>query len=95
MNPFQKPEEVDTQVALQVQQMMDNQLETQGKIMFYDAMEQMEKAIEQKKVKLAKVLAYHITRLLLKSSMAEQERNFIIIGFQDEIAKISSDKHKC
>jgi len=92
MNPFPKPEEVDKEINEEIKAYIQNQLSTNGKIMFYDVMEHLEKAVEARNIKKSKVIAWYVTESLLKSRMPDNEQDFLIIGMKDQIDALEENR---
>lgn len=92
MNPFPNPISIDSSINKEVDEYIQNQLKTHGKIMFYDAMELLEKAIETKDLNRSKIIAWYITRSLLKSTMEPSERDYLIVGMKEQIDALEENR---
>ena len=91
-NPFPDPETIDIKINHEIRNYMDNQLKSTGKIMFYDCMEAFEKSVHDKDIHRATIIAYYITKSLLKSTMPVDGRDFIVSGFIEEINALEENR---
>lgn len=88
-NPFPDPETIDSSINKEVKDYIDNQLESTGKLMFFDVMSKLEDSVTKKNIKLATIIAYYLTNSILKSHLSEFDKWDIIRGVKESIDSIS------
>ena len=91
-NPFPEPQTVDIKINQEISSWMDSQLKSTGKILFYDCMDAFEQTLETKDINRAKIIAYYITKSLLKSTMPVDKRDEIIIMFTEGINSLKENR---
>ncbi len=92
MNPFPDPETVHPDINQEINKYIQNQLESHGKFMFYDAMDFLERSIESKNLKRSKIIAWYITRSLINSSMSAHDRDFLILGMKEQVNSLEEGR---
>jgi hypothetical protein len=92
MNPFPNPETVNSIINKEVNDYIQNTLQKDGKFMFYDAMDFLERSINAKDLERSMIIAWYITRSLLKSSMTANDRDFLIVGMKEQIDALEEQR---